>query len=340
MPTFNGQRTINGYDFSYHIKLDSLQSRVGKRDWPEPGISATFKCLSEVKLDKRPAFAWAKDWWMSYVQTITHDAVFLDYSNDAVYCIRCEAPIKDGDNTMAQVDTRITLFDIQPYVTKPISLTDKTHNALSGSHMNAFAKTDWVPTETVEPGEILLKDIPGTTFPGQYISDDAGEKGQHVKLDFVDRFDKSAKLLNISGYTFFSTWLVVMMNPTMRAVPQPFVQIFGDVEHVPIGPQGMGEFHPLYHFVWYVDWKTIALKDTIFPVGAMRVLHHGPGLGPERPVLQGGFGTQTYRVKAVPRPKAMIRRHSISSERTQEADSPPIGIWGIRARRAKSLSIK
>ena len=163
-----------------------------------------------------------------------------------------------------------------------------------------------MPGEIIEPGDILLKDIPGTTFPGTYISDDTGKKGQGVRLDFADPFDRNAKLENISGYTFFSFRLVVMMNPTMRALPVSFAEDIFNVESVPIGPQGMSDFHPLYHFVWYVDWKATVLRDSILPTGAMTVLHHGPGLGPAEPKLQGRFGTETYRVKIVFDPKAKI----------------------------------
>ena len=101
MPTFTGKKTINAYEFSYRIEVDRFQPSLQKRGWPAPGMETTFRCLGEVKLDKRPVFAWAKDWWMSYVQTITYDAVLFSYSNKVVYCVRCDAPIKDGDNTLS-----------------------------------------------------------------------------------------------------------------------------------------------------------------------------------------------------------------------------------------------
>jgi hypothetical protein len=242
------KKTVNGYEFDYELEYTAS----APLKWKTPFLDATFECSATVELTKAPVMAFAKNWWVSYVQVILQDGIFLHYGGKEVYVIKPfgDKP-KDMDATQVKINPKISLFDVRPSSTQPLSLATD----LTADHMQAL---DIKEPKGIKKAVVKFSDSPALDTSKQYeLYANGARTGKPIKLGMTTP-DGKANLEKVYGNTRFGLWLVLMMNPTMQEVPADYQPLFGDLPRVPLGPQGKDDFHPLYYWEWNVDWTSNA----------------------------------------------------------------------------------
>jgi hypothetical protein len=281
------ETTAGSYKFRWSIHVPRTNAQCVQE---RTALSAVFECMTFIRCTDSPFFG-RSEWWIGYVQTIIRDTVSLHYTDGAECTLRSYARRpKDQDlNIGRHVDPRISLFDILPHACQRIPVHRVTPVEDSLGYVKLKQKEWNVAPAHRDTVSVLFYDKPAVGVGrAQTVYSDGVQTGNQQIIDFTSPFPTAGALTRISGGLRFALWVVLMKDPPLVRLTERAHAFFAGVEAVPLGPQSMPQFQPLYHFIWSVDFSATVAGRVITPTGAgMTLVVHGIGPGIEVPTLVG-----------------------------------------------------
>lgn len=253
-------------------------------------LSAVFECMAFIKCVDSP-FLGDSEWWIGFVQTILRDTVTLHYADGAQCTLRSYSRRpKDQDlNIERHIDPRISLFDVSPHSCQRIPVHGKKPVDDPSGNLAKKQKEWGVLPSSKDVASVLFYDKPavGIGRAQQVYLDDVATGRQEI-IGFDSPFPTHGALQRITGGLRFALWIVLMRDPATIRLDERARMFFPDNIIVPIGPQSLVQFVPIYHFIWSVDFTADVAGQAMRPTGTgMMVLSHGAGGGHEVPTLTG-----------------------------------------------------